>query len=186
MTSPIEFENYSVSPIQEKDAWRLCDFVVSNSERLKAYFPKTLAQNLTPTLSELFVRKKTKAFLQGEEFLFTIKENSGRTIIGLVYIKDLAKDLEQGEMAYCISYRYEGKGIMGKAIKELVSWSFNYGLKKLQIVVHDSNLASVRVAEKNGFMWVKQLPNDHTTGSGEVLDMELYELTGLPTQTDAI
>ncbi|SHG78006.1 GNAT family N-acetyltransferase [Flagellimonas flava] len=184
MASTIEFENYSISPIQEKDAWRLCDFVVSNSERLKTYFPKTLEQNLTPTLSELFVGAKTKAFRQGHEFLFTIKENSGRTIIGFVYIKDLAKDLNQGELAYCMSYRYEGKGIMGRAIKELVSWSFAHGLKTLQIVVHDSNLASIRVAEKNGFTWVRQLPNDHTTGSGEVLDMELYELAGLPAQTD--
>ena len=36
----LEFENYGISPIQEKDAWRICDFVVSNEERLKDYFPK--------------------------------------------------------------------------------------------------------------------------------------------------
>ena len=53
----IEFDNNNISLIHEKDAWRMCDFVVSNEERLKAYFPKTLEQNLNPTLSKFFVAK---------------------------------------------------------------------------------------------------------------------------------
>ena len=113
----IHFENYSISPIQEKDAWRLCDFVVSNSERLKAYFPQTLQENLTPTLSELFVAKKVKEFKHKEEFLFIIKENTNRSIVGLVYVKELQKEANQGELAYCLSYRYEGKGIMNTSVE---------------------------------------------------------------------
>ncbi|MBS9461138.1 GNAT family N-acetyltransferase [Flagellimonas sp. 389] len=173
----IDFENYSISPIQEKDAWRLCDFVVSNSERLKADFPKTVQQNLTPTLAELFVAKKVKEFMRNEEFLFTIKENTNRSIIGLLYVKELQKVAGQGELAYCISYRYEGRGIMKTCVEKIIPWCFSEAkLHTLQIIVHDSNLASKRIAEKNGFVWKRTLPKEHTTGSGEVLDMELFEL----------
>lgn len=179
----IDFENYSISPIQEKDAWRLCDFVVSNSERLKAYFPQTVQQNLTPTLAQLFVAKKVEEFMTKKELLFTIKENTNRTIIGLVYVKELQKIKHQGELAYCIGYQYESKGIITKSIQKLIPWCFDeVELQKLQIIVHHGNLASKRIADKIGFVWKRTLPKEHTTGIGEVIDMELYELHNPETQ----
>jgi len=93
---------FEIAPIQEKDAWRLCDFMVANSERFKNDFPGTLKQNLNPTLSTLFVQEKTRQFNAGEEYLFTIKEEENRTIIGLIYLKELQKKKGQGELAYCI------------------------------------------------------------------------------------
>ena len=84
----LDFEKYFIAPIQEKDAWKLCDFIISNTERLQRYFPKTLEQNLTPDLSSIFVSKKAKQYLAQEEFLFKLKEKENRTIIGLVYIKE--------------------------------------------------------------------------------------------------
>ncbi len=173
----IEFENYSINPVHEKDAWRLCDFAVSNSDRLKAYFPKTLEQNLTPTLAQIFVNKKAKEFHAGQEFLFIMKENTNRTVIGLVFIKELQKVPEQGELAYCIGYQYEGKGIMSKVIEKIIEWCFDeMELQTLQIIVHDSNLGSKKVAGKSGFVWKRTLPKEHVSGSGEIMDMELYEL----------
>ncbi len=84
-----DFEKYYIEPIAEKDAWKLCDFIISNAERLKRFFPKTLEQNLTPDLSRIFVAKKIKQSNSNEEFLFKLKEKKNRTIIGLVYIKEL-------------------------------------------------------------------------------------------------
>ncbi|WP_420603360.1 GNAT family N-acetyltransferase [Flagellimonas sp.] len=180
----IEFDNYSVSLIQEKDAWRMCDFVVSNEERLKAYFPKTLEQNLNPTLSKFFVAKMTKKIVAREEFLFTIKENSNRTIIGFIYVKELDKEKKTGELAYCLGYQYEGKRIMTASIKNLIPWCFNDAkLETLQIIVHNSNMGSKKIAENNGFQWKQTLLEEHTTGNGEILDMELYELQNLALQS---
>lgn len=178
--TPIEFDNFSISPVQEKDAWRLCDFVVINSERLKVYFPETLQQNLTPTLAEFFVTKKTREFLREEEFLFTIKENTNRTIVGLIFIKELQKVTHQGELVYCIGYQYENKGITTKAVERIIEWSFKtLKLDGLKAVIHNSNSASQKVAKKNGFKWVQTLPKEHKSGTGELLDMELYELHNL-------
>ncbi|MGX1928210.1 GNAT family N-acetyltransferase [Flagellimonas sp. 2504JD4-2] len=173
----IKFENYSISPIQEKDAWRICDFVVSNEDRLKDYFPKTVQQNLNPTLAQFFVAKKVKEFAAQEEFLFTIKENTNRTIVGLIFLKELNTSHNQGELVYCIGYQYEGKGIMTTSVKKFIPWCFeDKELKTLQIIVHKSNLASKKIAEHNGFQWKRTLLKEHTTGTGETLDMELYEL----------
>ena len=116
-------------------------------------------------------------FIACEEFLFTIKENSNRTIIGFIYVKELDKDKKVGELAYCIGYQYEGKGIMKTSIKNLVPWCFNDAkLKTLQIIIHAGNISSKKIAENNGFQWKQTLLKEHTTSNGETLDMELYEL----------
>lgn len=170
------FNNYSIAPIHKKDAWRLCDFMISNTERLKQDFPGTLRQNQTPTLSEHFVQDKTKSFQNKTEYLFTVKENTDRAIIGLIYIKELGKVPGQGELAYCIGHQYEGKSLTTKSVTQIIAWAFNnLNLHTLQILAHETNTASIRVAEKNGFAFKKLIKNSHTRYSGEVVDMRLYE-----------
>ena len=171
----LDFDTYFIEPIQEKDAWKLCDFVTINSERLKRYFPKTLQQNLTPDLSGYFVKKKVKQYQAREEFLFKLKEKEQRTLIGLVYIKSIDWDKKRAELAYCIGYQYEGKGIMTQAVQALSNHAQKtLGLETLQIIVHKSNVGSLKVAEKSGYIWQRTLIDEHTPPNEAPLDMELY------------
>lgn len=173
----LNFDSYYIEPIKLEDSWNLCNFIVANEDRLKRYFPKTLEQNLTPDLSKFFIKKKLKQFELKEEYLFTIKENETNQFLGLVYIKKLDWDKKQGEFAYCIGYPFEGKGITTNAIKILSNYAFeNMGLKTLQIIVHKSNISSLKVAENCNFMQIKTLKNEHTPPGEKPLDMELYEL----------
>ncbi len=173
---PVDFDNYSIAPIHMKDAWRLCDLMVSNAGRFANYFPDTLKVNLNPTLSKLFVEKKAKQFDLKEEYLFTIKENTERNIIGLIYVKELLKKEGQGELAYCIGYQYAGKGIITKAVGKIIDWAFKEaGLCTLQVIANQNNIASTRVAEKNGFIWQRTFPKNFQLPNGEFVDMELYK-----------
>lgn len=173
----LRFNDFEISAVHEGDAWRICDFCVANSDRLKRYFPKTLEQNLNPTLSQLFVDKKVKQFRNNEEFLFTLKHSENRKLVGLIYIKELNWDNKQGEYAYCIDYTQKGKELMSKAISELNRIAFNeLGLETIQIIVHKDNLSSIKVARNNNFEWQKTLKNEFTPIGENPLDMELYEL----------
>ena len=170
------FENYSIAPIAMKDAWRICDFVVSNTERLKADFPRTVQANLTPTLAEIFVAKKVKEYDNGLEYLFTLKENTNRTIIGLIYLKELQKIPGQGELAYCIGYRYEGKGLTSIMVAHIMDWAFKeLNLQTLQIIANKSNIASIKIAKKLGFVYQRTLSKYHQQYNGDLVDMELFE-----------
>lgn len=173
-----QIDSVEINPIQKGDAWSLCNFIVANEDRLKHFFPKTLEQNLSPTLSQLFVDKKVKEFNNSEEFLFTLKQSKTRNILGLVYIKELDWNKKQGELAYCIDYQFEGKGITSKAVKELSNYAFEMlKLETLQIIAHKTNISSVKVAIKNDYSWIKTLKNAFTSIDKISLDMELYELT---------
>ncbi len=171
------FDHHYIDKIQEKDAWKICDFMVANQDRFKLYFPKTLEQNLTPTLSEYFVKKNLKQFAEKNQFLFTLKEQKTNTLVGLIYIKELNWATKQGEFAYCIGYPFEGQRLTSKAIKVLSNYAFKtLDLKTLQIIVFKANIGSVKVAEHNGFKWIKTLKNEYTPPGGNTLNMELYEL----------
>ncbi|RED48871.1 GNAT family N-acetyltransferase [Seonamhaeicola aphaedonensis] len=173
----LKFGSYYISPIELKDAWNICNLIVANEDRLKRYFPKTLEQNLTPDLSNIFVQKKVKQFNTKAEFLFTIKKNESNKLVGLVYIKALDWTKKQGEFAYCIDYNVEGKGIMTEAIQQLSEYAFeNLGIETLQIIVHKSNIGSVKVADNCNFTYIKTLKNEHTPPGEAPLDMDLYEL----------
>ncbi len=171
------FTNYTIEPIHEKYAWRICDLMVANSDRLKRYFPRTLEQNLNPELSKIFVADKVRQFDRKEEFLFVLKEKENRTVIGLVYIKELDWNAKQAELAFCIGYQYEGKGWMTEAVKTLSGYALDeLGLKTLQIIAHKTNLGSIKVAQKCDYLWKRTLKKEHTPPGEEPLDMELYEL----------
>ena len=173
----LNFDSYHIIPIHPKDGWNICNFAVANEDRLKRYFPKTLEQNLTPDLSNHFVSKMVKQFEDKEVFLFTLRENESKKLVGLVYIKEVDWDTKQGEFAYCIDYNVEGKGVMTEAIKQLSDYAFDaLGLETLQIISHKSNMGSVKAAENSNFTWVKTLKNEFTPLGGKPLNMELYEL----------
>ena len=173
-----KFEKFYIEPVKIQDSWSICDFVVSNEDRLKRYFPKTLEQNLTPDLSKRFVEKTIKQQQLKETFLFTLKENETKRIIGLVYIKDLDWLKKQGEFAYCIGYDYEGKGFVSESIKALSKYASEVlELKTLQIIVHKSNFGSIKVAENCHFKWQRTLEKEFTPINDIPLDMELYELS---------
>ena len=171
-----EFEKYGIDAIHEKYAWRICDFVVINAERLKHDFPKILEQNQTPDLAKYFVEKKCKQFQNREEFLYVLKEKERRTVIGLIYIKAIDWKAKKAELAYCIGYQHEGKGWMTQAVKAFSDHAFgNLAFESLRIIVHESNIGGIRVAEKCGYIWEKTVPKEHRPPNKEPLDMELYE-----------
>jgi ribosomal-protein-alanine N-acetyltransferase len=171
------FEQFQIQPISERDGWRLCDFVSANADYLKRYFPITVAANLNPELSNLFVLEKLADFASGKEYVFTLKEREERKIIGLVYVKEIDTTKREAEIAYCIGYPYKNKGIATKSINRISNWALTeLGLKQLRIIVHESNLPSIKVAQKCGYLWKQTLKEEHKPPNEAPLDMELYVL----------
>ncbi|WP_406685391.1 GNAT family N-acetyltransferase [Seonamhaeicola sp. MEBiC1930] len=168
---------FTVNPINIQDSWNICNFVNANEDRLRRYFPKTLAQNLNPDLSKLFAEKKVNQFNKKEEFLFTLQPKESNKIIGLIYLKEIDWNTKQGEFAYCIHYEHEGQGITTQSINFLSKYAFKtLGLNILQIIVYRNNLPSIEVAKKCNFTWIKTLEKEYTPPGENPLDMELFEL----------
>jgi len=170
-------ERILVSQIAGSDAEDLCALMTSNTSRFLRFFPNTLKQISTVEDSKIFIVKKRKEQQAKEEYTFLLKENATNKIIGLLILKEINWVTLQGELAYCIDQNYEGKGFMTQAVQYMSNFAFQkLELKTLQIIVHKSNIGSLRVAEKCNYIWQRTLKKAFTPPYEEALDMELYEL----------
>lgn len=168
--------NFVLDKLGQEDADHLHDFMVQNKERLKVFFPVTLSSNATIEKSREYIKIKNSEIQERTNFTFAIKAADSNIIEGLIIIKKINWTERVGELAYCISDNQEGKGIITKAVEVLSDYAFyKLKLKKLQIIAHNTNFGSVKVALNNGFVWRKTLKNELTTNDTP-LDMELYEL----------
>jgi len=173
----IQLRDCYIEKIRISDAVGIHHLMTSNAERFQRYFPKTLEQNSTIVLAQSFAEQKVQEFTNKEEFLFVIKQKTTKKVVGLIYIKALDWIKRQGEFAYCLASKYEGKGVMSSGIRALSGYAFtNLKLNLLQIIVFKENIGSVKVAQNCNFVWQRTLLKEHTPPNELPLDMELYEL----------
>lgn len=173
----MENETFTLDTLQQEDAASLSLLMVSNAGRFERFFPRTLAQNTTASDALTFIQTKKVEASAKKEFTYALRSSENDTIAGLVILKELDWNKKQGELAYCIGQRYEGRGWMTQAVGRLSRLAISeWGLKTLQIIVHAENIASIAVAKKCGYRWQRTLHKAYTPPKERPLDMELYEL----------
>lgn len=164
-----------ISRIAPENAPALHTLMVSNSAYFQPYFPATVAINTSLRDSTMFIKEILEDSALKKQYLYTITYKG--ELIGLVYIKELDWENNQGELAYCIAENFSRKGIISKAIQHITSLAFTkLNIKNLVIIAHKTNIGSIKAAENCGFTHTKTLKNEFTPTGGKPLDMELYEL----------
>lgn len=169
---------FSIEMLKSSDAKSLFEMMQINANRFSRYFPQTLANNSTLENSIKYIELKSNEIAAKEQFTYAIKATDSGNVIGVIIVKEVDWSIAQGELAYCMDESFGGKGIMKQTVKAMSKYSFEeLGLKKLQIIVHKDNIASLTVAEKSAYLWQRTLLNEYTPPNEKPLDMELYELT---------
>ena len=63
-------------------------------------------------------------------------------------------------LGYCLSRDYWGLGYMTKAVKQIISFAFDYlGIDKIRVQHHPKNMGSKNVILKTGFTYVEEIYN---------------------------
>lgn len=169
--------NDIIDSLNPTDVNQLHLFISENSERLNRYLPVTLSSNSTIEKTKEYITTKIKEIEEKVNFTYAIRDKNKQQIAGLIILKKIDWDKKQGEFAYCIGSKHEGKGLTSLAVKQMTEFAFKeLGLKTLQIISHKTNLGSIKVAKNNGFVWQRTLQNEFTPTNESPLDMELYEL----------
>ncbi len=171
----IQCDGFNIDWVKADDANGITSLMNKNAEALQNYFPGTLAANRNAEDSRDFIANISEDIKTKKQFLFSLKVTT--QVIGLVYIKELDWDKKEGEFAYCIDANYGRKGWMTQAVSELSAFAFaNHDLELLKIIVHHTNIPSIKVAQHSGFKFIKTLKNEYTPPNSKPMDMELYEL----------
>lgn len=139
-------ETIQLRPVVESDLDALF-LSLSNIGNLGDYFPLNFAS--APTLRKQF--QESGYWSEDKGLLLIVR--AGTTIGHIEFFKPVAY-LDGYELSYLIYDPAErGKGATSEAVAVLTRYLFNTKkVNRIQLVIHPHNLASQRVADKNGFV----------------------------------
>lgn len=153
-------DNIRLIQLQPEQAGRLFELTDSNREYLGEFLPwvpyvRSSHDSLKHIQETLDNRANGKAYTYGIEV--------DGEIVGDISLRNLGSDktTEQAEIGYWLAKDYAGKGITTLATRALTDYGINkLGLEKVIIRVAPDNVASNKVAEKAGYIFIGQIDDE--------------------------
>jgi len=108
----------------------------------------------------------------GRQYMITYADE----IVGSIDLHNISKDFKRAEVGYWLIPIVAGKGVMSLAVQAVLAIAFeDMRLNKVSLHADVDNIASNRVAQKNGFTFEGTLRKDIPL-RGEFRDMNLYSI----------
>ena len=173
----MHFDHFTVRLLTKEDLNSYFTLIDSNRSRLEDFFAGTVA--ITRTLADTSIHLDDVIDKAGKKnyFPFVVIDDQTRTIIASIQVKSLDWNVPKAELGYYVDQHYEGRGIIQKSLTHIIQFCFmELNLKKLYIRTHESNIASRKVAENNGFVLEGIIRCDYRTTRGELVDLMYYGL----------
>lgn len=169
------FDNYEIRPLTKDDLLPYYDLVDRNRTRLADFFAGTVTRTKTLEdtknfLEEIEGRKLLKAYLP-----YIILERTSGMFIGYLDLKNIDWNIPKCEVGCYVDESVAGKGIASRAFAVFCDFCFNEFLfEKLFLRTHESNIAAIKLAEKNGFLKEGLIRCDYKTTDGKLVDLLYY------------
>lgn len=131
--------------------------------------PKTLAE----AAAEINYCRSLFTYKRG--IYWTLARKSDNYMIGAIglYINN---QHFRAEICYDLSRQYWNQGLMTKALKRVLDFSFEQGLTRIEAITLQQNVASMTLLEKLGFVHEGCLKN-YRFHAGRSHDVEMFGLT---------
>ena len=157
------------------EAHLLRDAVDSSLEHLRAWMPWAMNEPITLDETKARLAKSIEEFERGETFAYNLFPRGREELLGSI---GLHRRSEPGtlEMGYWIRESAAGQGFVTEAAAVLARAALSLGgIECVTIECDPRNAASVRVAEKLGFVFVERRSGDKRTPRGEPRDTLVFE-----------
>jgi len=153
-----------------------CDFdrayqLLSDSEVMRYSLNGPYSKQKSRVFIDQCIIKSTK----NELTLFAVIDNKTNLFIGFCgFFPQKIQGKEEIELGYRFLQDYWGKGVATEAAMAMKNYAFNErGLTRLISLIEPTNIASVRVAKKNGLRLEKHMLYDGT------IAVDIYAITRL-------
>jgi RimJ/RimL family protein N-acetyltransferase len=84
---------------------------------------------------------------------FAIQDGGDATFLGLALAVAIDREAAEAELGYTVTPAARGRGIASAAVAALTRWAFDeQALERLTLTIEVANVASVRVAERCGYV----------------------------------
>ena len=139
-------KSVTLRPVRETDLDQLYAFHIDIDNRID-FFPRNILAQ--PTFHKQF--RDTGFWSKDEGMLVMVSAND--ELLGHIEFFKTVNYLDEYELSYQVyAIEHQGKGVATEAVKLLVRYLFETKrVNRIRLVIHPSNAASRRLAEKCGF-----------------------------------
>lgn len=163
-----------ISKILPEEFYALID---RNREHISKTFPVTLANCMDLEKTVTHISNNSTKEDKKEGYYFYLRNLESRELIGYVVIKNINASLSKCELAYFVDKDFEGKGIITKAVANVLAVCFNeLNMNKAYICTSLVNTASQKIALKHGFVQEGILREEFRNGEGLLEDVMYFGL----------
>ncbi|MFT9847071.1 GNAT family N-acetyltransferase [Aneurinibacillus sp. REN35] len=141
--------------IEEADTEAILDLCLRNRSFLQPFEPIRPDTYFTIAGQRILIEEAVARQKAGIGYSFGIYLASEDTLIGRLSISNIVRGAwENGTVGYFIDQACNGRGYMTEALRCAIRFAFEEAkLHRLQAAVMPHNQASIRVIEKNGFLY---------------------------------
>lgn len=101
-----------------------------------------------------FIATCHQEFKKQNRIFWAIELKETKEVIGTIVFHNISLENEYAEIGYELNPKFQQKGFMNEAIKEVISFGFNkMKLKTIEAFTHKNNIASITLLEKHLFVF---------------------------------
>ena len=169
------FDQLTVRPVTGDDAEAFFRLIDRDRTLFATYFPVTTGRTGDAHATVSYVRDLMAQAVAKETYCYLILHEGSSEPVGALFLKSFDRRVGKCEAAYLVSSAHQGKGIASSAVAWAVDEAFRtHGMNKVLLRVDPDNGASIRVAEKNGFLREGLLRQDFRTNDDRLLDVIVF------------
>jgi len=173
----MEFINWKLDKIENVHFKEFFDLIEKNRNRIQKTFPVTVSNCIDLKATEEFITKNSQIEIEKTGYYFYVRNLETNNLIGYIGIKKIDYHISKCELFYFIDKDFEGKGIISKAISEVIGFCFKeLKMNKIFICTSKINFGSQQIALKNGFIHEGTLREEFKNHEGVLEDINYYGL----------
>ncbi|NMH28324.1 GNAT family N-acetyltransferase [Flavobacterium silvaticum] len=170
-------EHWQTDRLHQIEPEEFFDLIQRNRKHIQKTFPGTLERSKTLEDTIAFLYENVHKEESGDGYYFYLRDTKSQMLIGYVLIKNVVRNIGKCEIAYFVDREFEGKGIITKAVSNLLEFCFGeLSMNKVTICTSPENAASQRIATKHGFKNEGMLRQEFKNGDGNLEDIFYFGL----------
>lgn len=148
-------------------------FVLRSDEEILKYIDSPRAKTKKDVRD--FIVKINHGVIQNEWIYWAISLKGSPQLIGTICLWNISWEKSTAETGFVLLPEFQGKGIMQEALTAVIEYGFQHmQLNAIEAYTHPNNINSIKLLERNNFIWMKYLRENNTL-NGKIID-SLYVL----------
>ncbi|WP_160781532.1 GNAT family N-acetyltransferase [Flavobacterium sp. HBTb2-11-1] len=167
-----------IRPYKIEDSNSFLESLTENREHLYDYFANMIKVNGDLELTKKYLGQKEIDWQENRGFACGIFTKEDHQLIGHISVREIDWRVPKGELAYFIFKKYNGNNYAAEALTAFKNWCFaEKKFNRLFMKIAVENIASIKVAERSGFIYEGLLKKDYRKKEQDLIDMKIYGYT---------